>query len=1548
MNRKIITVLSILLLVVISFLFVSCQKNDGKINIKASLLVENANKKDNVDKLLIVEKKISFEENDLKNKDIDFSSKGKIYREVTKYFNSINYELRDNSIEISKDKRSVSYFLHLKENKLTINEKNYVVKALTPFSLKNLSSSYDNKIFFDEKNGKYYNSNQMIILEKDMSLKIIDFDESHKKFYDAFDKSIYLLSNTYKDKVLKGHESYPKDLKYIDSLKYLTLEIKFKETLNSFSKNLDNKVVLLSELVFLNNQFEESIVIGTKENDFSKDYFELKKKELNDNYLESLKFVKKHVVIDEEIEPSQLKQGVTHILKKDLIELSKRILSVNLLIINSSFDDANNKKNIENINKMIIENEKLKDLMQNSKIITGTKVVNPLNYVINFYYDGVLKDDEKTIITGDKGDFVFFSPTPKEGYDIDHNSKLSGVLNDDSLVLEVKYVKKVYFITIDLNKGQILNFDKKHIEVKHGEKIPQEYVDKLISITRKNDNFGDNYVFEKYINYYTKEDFDFNAPITKPSSLRAVFTFEKRNINYKIRVYKDQIIRNVLDPVYNGYSETLSELVEKGSPLYYIPEVPEGFELDLKFTKNSFNSVTEETIVEIYLKRKLVRIDLSSQTNILTFNDDRVVKQYNSGSLTLKYGQVFDFVLTGIEFEKVDVQGNKKNQVLYKVYNNGEEFLFKNEQVVKENMALDLVTRVSEKSIYKVIANYSFLGSKKYENEKAVNIERISFVESGEKIVDKAFFAPDVESSKAIFDLSNEKGYVANLDYTKFDFNQSLPNISYDTEKRLIFVYNMNYEQAHSILVNEHYGNELPMDTYREIEGTIVAKYNNLYMLEINDSSNKIIPIRVDRNLTLDEENSLTIGNLVKINLVLVENYSKYIKKDSKYNFNLGRLGGLVGLVKNSLSKISLKTANYKTVNKTILNNFDDINYGKVKVNNLYVIEKSKSNADVLENYDSENSTKYYYIKVRDINNKVGYVFLAENSSNIETFKNINIYDTISVDEATLMLAKAKFNDNEIESFYESSYENRPSLFILDGSNVTVDNANSKTVKINFIFHNEEQEFVKYTNIFKDIKISRDNTIQNAISAAFEKEFFNSYKIREVRVNNEAVSNLSKKINDINAIDVHMEKANSYIEFLLVTYLPYEMKENLKLKVTTGGITYVTSPVDIDGYVVKFILNYNKLDYFIDISVISLHYTLTDETNPNKYVIKIDDEFRNKDEVYRYVAYEGGRYNPITGLFGLPEKAKIGYQYAAQHPFKVEKGETGLFFDAYTTNKGPMPDEAFRKFHERVLYSEKKGFVETDGPDYSNMEWNRISVYSNSQTQFFVRVGANEDGSYKTNEEINNDKSIDFKLVASISHYEILEDGTNKKTNKKVEYKFHKGSLTNYIKINKKYHIGVLHIDVNTNLADNKTVFNLNGTDLLDKKYLLNDKTSRIKTDKIEYFEDLNKDGLYINGSPIDIKQQDQFLIRTYINYTFTIEDSDYHFEDGSNLQTIKAYYKEKFTLNILIPDNKKIEIYDQNGLKIENYSFMYNDSTEFKNFSGDNHRSFKVKIVDK
>lgn len=1545
-NKKI---LIFVFLFITIFLLIGC-RTINNLNVKASLLVENANTKDANQKITVVEKNISFTTEELKGKKIDFSKNGKVFKEITKYFNSNNYELRDNSLELSKNETEVKYTLFLKEKSVKVEGVTYTKKALIPFRLQDLDTKYQNHIFMDEKTGKIIKGTQYISLVDDLNLSKLELlDNESLDFVNTFDRVAINLKLTFQDKVLKTPESYPKDLKYVSSSKYNELNKKYIETLKSFLKNDSNKKTLLADLINLANSFEQEIVVGAKANLYTKDFFELSKKTLQDIYNKGVEFVKKHIVLKEKEDPSNLKNNITHILNSDLTKISNKLTEANLLVINSKYDEASNYNNTKVINDLVSKTQELKNLLENTNIITGTKVLSPINYLVKIFEENTLQKTDNFV--GEKGEFITFNPEVKTGFDVSHESKLSAVLDNENVVLEVKYVKKTYFITIDLDKGTITNFDKNYIEVKHGEKINQEDINKLRTVTKQNDSFGENYVFNKYINYYTNEEFNLDSPVTKPISLKATYTFITPNIQYKIRTYKDKIVRNVLDPVYDEYTETLSELTKKGSPVYFIPQIPEGFELDLKHTKNSFNSVTSETIVEIYLKRKLVRVDLYSDTNIISFNDERVNPYSNGGSLTLKYGQKFDFVLTGIQFEKEKVENNQtKNHVIYKVFNSkdNKEFKYTVDNTITENLNLNILTKRTDNNLYKITATYSFLGSKKYIGDKEVPLMRVTYVESGSKITDKAFFAPDVDNSKAIFDLENNKGYVADTNYTPFNINENLPQIALETNKQLIFVYNMTYDQARSILINEHYGNEVPFETYREVEGTIVGKYDNIYMFEFKEGSKKIIPIRIDRALSPVEENSLKIGNLVKINLVLVENYSMFLQKTSKYNFDLGRLGGLVGLIKNNLSRINLIQANYKIVSKQELDNFNDLNNAQVKVNKLHVIEKAKQSADLLEKYDLSTTTKYYYLKVRDINNKIGYVFLSENGQNVQSFTNINVHDYITVDNAILMLAKAVYNENEIEGFYESGYENRPSLFIADGNSITVNNSNNVNLKVNFIFNNEDEDFIKYLSKNKVVQINKQNTIQNAVSAALDNEFFNSYVIKDIKVKNQLVNNLSTPVGDITEIDVYFEKAKSYIEFLLITYLPQEMKESLVLKVTTGGKKYTTTPVDINGYVVKFILNYNTKDYFIDIDVTSLNYKLTNETNPNKYVIKIADDNRFIEGVQRYVAYEGGRYNPITGLFGLPDRGKVSYQYAAQNPFKIDKGQTGLFFDAYTTNTGQMPDEAFRKFHERELFTEQKGFVETDGPSYSNMEWNRIPAYANSQTQFFVRVKANEDGSYKTNEEINSDKSLDFKLVAKIPEYEILEDGTNHKTNRYIEYKFHKGSLSNYIKINEKYHIGVLHIDVNTDLSDGKTVFNLDGNDLKDSKYLLKDKIDRIKLNKLEYFDDLNKNGFKENNNPIAIDSQDQFLIRTYINYTFTIEGSEYKFKDGTDTKIIKAYYKEKFTLDIIIPENKKIEIYDDEGQLLADFRYMYIDRNEFINFDGNNHKNFKVKVVDK
>ena len=77
------------ILFVVVFLLIGCKTNSN-LNVKASLLVENANSKDSQQKTTIVEKNISFTSEELKEKEIDFSKKGKVYKEVIKRLENKN------------------------------------------------------------------------------------------------------------------------------------------------------------------------------------------------------------------------------------------------------------------------------------------------------------------------------------------------------------------------------------------------------------------------------------------------------------------------------------------------------------------------------------------------------------------------------------------------------------------------------------------------------------------------------------------------------------------------------------------------------------------------------------------------------------------------------------------------------------------------------------------------------------------------------------------------------------------------------------------------------------------------------------------------------------------------------------------------------------------------------------------------------------------------------------------------------------------------------------------------------------------------------------------------------------------------------------------------------------------------------------------------------------------------------------------------------------------------------------------------------------------
>lgn len=1479
----------------------------------------------------------------------DDKTKKEIFDDLTKYFKSSHYKYNETKVIKNKNKIIYEFYFNLVDYNIIVTlqdgkTKEFKNKALQPFDFKNHELD-ENIIYIDKKSNRKIGPNS--IVDDNMSLIAIGKATS-KTNIELIEEVISLLNNTKYDKVLKNPIDYLKDSKNIDLNSYNSLKNALQEFLKVVNSKDENLIkIKLSDLQSSKTTFKKLIVVGTREMN-SKDLFEYKVNLFTKSKNELKVFLSDKIIEDKLLSPEKYQLKTKHISNTEYLFLNDIYREAISLEPSIRYDEEDNDKNILLIEKVEELTNKIQAVIFATKVVIGTKEGKKLPYKVKITKDGQTIERQ---LFGYEGEIVNVEiPNDlEERYEISNQSKTSGVLKDENLVLELILIEKVFVININLNGGKIAGFDKKYLKVSYNQKINEEDILKLRSVTREKDLYAEKYEFLKYVDANTYEEFNLSMNITKDISILAIYTETKEKFNYKIELYKDIANSKTLEPTYSNQPESKysNEEIEQGSFLYHIEEIPEGFELDEKYSQISFNRFTKEDVVLVYLKRKLHRINFFYDNDKAYFEDNRV----KNNIATVKHGSIFDFSVGGIEAPKED----NKFIIFDKILDKETQSLYDTSKPIDKDLNLLLTTKKVDKRI-KVVANYSYAGEYEEINNQNIYIEKHIYVEPGKRIidVDKNFFRSDSYDQEAQFDLENNIGYVLNKDdFTEFNKNQVLSAINEEEVINLLFVYNLNKKQSINILLKELYLRKYADKFYRAIYGKLIDKHeNNLFVIETEDQERFLINIQ--KKLSSEETNIFQLGNKVRITAPMLYNYNQYVSKlfsnDDAFAFEIGRYGDVViSYIEKSSIKLMLSDNN--EINSFKIEKFDDKNYYKrVSIDSLIVTKKALVESN-LEYYDSKNAPKYYVLGVKDPFNNNGYLMMQEKNINLKVFSEINEDDVLNVKNSLLIKGKANIFENQIEAIYESALDSKPTLLIDDFYNqIELKNEQKVKVTINTIF-DKYIEFPEFQNLSYDIYLSRKHTLNSAISKALENKVFNGYRIKNIKSNNE-IAQLESKVFEGQIIEVEYEKNDSYIEFILVSYIPYELKKQIYLEATTGGKKYVTHPVDIEGNFIKFILDYNGKDHFIDTKL-----NLGEQAPNNQFVISIAEEER-KNQILRYVAYDGGRYSPIVGRKGSREKIKISYTWAAQHPFLIKENETGFFVDLFDIYKFDGSSDFFSKMHISKIFLVADGFKSADAEFHVNVEHNGKVGYGAFTGHNFYKI----DGKFTT-EQLNDNKDLKLFLKGNINYVEERKNGENTidfQTDKIIEYLYHKDSLHKLVQIDPKYNIGIIHVN-GDNTIKGKTpeldaeIFNLTAKQQKDDNYKLSKSNKIVFNNKKGFLNYLNDKNIDLNDVNTGKDKSFTNLSKYNITYNFEIKTPNYKFLDEKTSKQFFLYYLEDKIdfeeLKININNNQEVlfmQEIDENNLLPFDMTYDFSNLDLVKNNITNRNIKINIYVVEK
>ena len=1448
-------------------------------------------------------------------------------------FSYENYQNAASKTKITgsdKDGYICNIYYNLKEYtiKYTINGETKELprkyRYLEKINLREVTNNYQTE-FFDTISGKLV-ANEFLV-EGDLDLIAQD-----GPYVAEFKKLLLKVNNQLEgltfDDELKSPEAYFKNTKVVTKALY----DKFTKAFDDFKKSLkdgkiDEKLDAFSKLANISDKIDKEVINGKKEyTDGDINLLEIKYKKLVDDLKEKIneldskfsKAIKVFRLNDEELN----KYGKDQFLldEANYSRISTYLKNAKSDVVVKTFSKTNiikSKENIDILEKDLLNlNEAINLYNQEGKF--GKKELNTKTYKIQVYKDGVLeKEEEKTSF---ENNLIRLNPENVENYYVNSKSVLFGV-NDGNLILKVYYEKENLLVRIDTDGGENSFYDKSYIEVKHNSKIDSDIVEKIKKVTKKDDKFGRNYRFLKYVDFYTGDEVDFTKALTKSQIIKAVY--EKDAIapfNYEIEYYVDRVDSKTLDPEYsNNPQKTVSSVneVNVGDLVAFSPndmpaEYRNGFEIDMDKSVLSYGKIGLGDKLKVYLKRKILRVDLDTtyKDKKAVIEDERII----NNKLSIKYGTIFN-----IYPEKAMIElGGNKVAIFDKLVDAETNMEYELGKKVDKNLNLKVVYKEIDKSnLTKINFTKGYIG-KKIVNDKEV--EEVLYIEKNTKIKDPAFFETTTSDSVASLDIENNVGFIK-------DKSDIFKTINKDTiftkqEYTLEFIYRMNIEKMEA-LKKELFKEQKYLkakDKEFEIKGKVTAIFEDGKQFFI-ETENGMVFARVSGALSQSQIDNLKVNNEISISGKLNQNFSDIYS--SKIDYKVGRFTDYILSIDNTtrIKLLNLGANNDPKIEELGDSLKDAKSLTRANVGELTILDTMGKVATNVPGYDDGVVIpKYYTYKVVDKYSNVSYLYMDENNPNVKYFLDLNKGDIINIKGAYLINARVKrkgipaFNDGATKSFL--------GIFVTDfNTQVEYITQADKRINVNLNVSFEKYEnWTSFENRSKKYELYKNTNLETIIKDYFEYNIFNGYKVKDVKINNTLIEKdkyYETKLNDNDNIEIIMEKEVQYINFYYGTYLPKELIPNLKLIGHKGGMEYETYPVDYDEGFYRFVLAYDKKDLYTELTI---KYT---DTVYKKIILNLAN--KNPNDVRSYAAMETCKYSLIHGnnsSFGNLDLHSISYEWGDILPEEILNNNKGLFIHPFSLD-GPSGAYA-EEYADRSLYSailmENTNIATPDGEKNINKDHNMLSNYTQYDGNRFYQF----DGSLSEG-DINSSKKFNIRAFIKMYLKDTDENGIDYATNKIVRYYFHKSSFSKYARFNK-FGLGYLFADltpfVNGKLLANKSL----ASDLSAKEQ--NDAELAKSDDRIiqslpEFLEYLRKN---------NVKSYDNIFknLREYDRLEFNIiENNDITFKNNKKTIDLSKKIYDEITpeeLGINNPTGKKLLFVDLDTMEIVDFNYRYDN----------------------
>lgn len=1369
----------------------------------------------------------------------------------------------DREIVLLENKPSKRIFsltnLEFLDGNLFLVSKNEVAKTVSPddgslvlatilFDLKELLQPENIIVINANSETKDYYKEFRLILKDDYTLFLNEFNKARKILKDGgnyLETSKHLLKEVikFKNKIINGTKPI-KDTKFNNLLRY-------NKSKNDLKLNIDKLTNLLYKAIVINGEIKEE------------NYF------INSNLINKSNYLK-------------------------LINLLRKSKHLHLY---NDYDSNNLNINYKYSSEFETINKELKNILNNinNYIIKGTKPTNTKEYKVNIYENNKLVETKS--LNSNLDDNVYYTPDIKKDMYISSKSKLNGYLSkDNDLTLEVYYENFDLIIPIDLDGGKN-KLEFPYFKVKQNHIIDDNIKNKLIDITKENDEYSKNYEFSHFIDS-NGNIIDINKPIEKYMILKACYNKESYNINYDIHIYRELPFGTPFKTNYPRNPEILKSIDKQqtGESLYYDPKdlINEGYLIDYEKSSIIIPKFSKNDYVTIYLKRKRLSVDID--LGLGKFEDER----FNNGKGVIKYGQIFDFPLSSI---KHNPRVNNKHTIFDYAYDLDNNQKYELGKEVKENLNLKIYYKdVSNISIIKVF--YSYLGAK-MPTENGIDpkdLFRISYIEKGSKINDPSLFIPDTECSIASFNLDKDIGFILK-DYNKFDINS---NINEDNVT-LKLVYNTNISKQKDILFGIHFRNYLLNSVDREIKGTILGNFDNIYLLE-DENKDRFIAI-CDNGISNNYKELLEVGNEVILSGPLVLNYDNF-SKDIETTFKSGRFCEFSLILNASTSTVKLISKNNQVPGSITVDDVSKLNeLSIINLNNLLVdkVGKSARNLDI---YEDKLTIVKPYIEYRLIDSNGNYLYLLMNDKATSYDKLLNLKKGDIINLKNAYYVKSRIDLKGFKSFNNSCNNERVTIFI-DNYDTQVEKltSNKEKVKLNYIFNKPNINFTSFSNFNKEILINNNAKYSYIYNLINNNEIYNGYYLKDIVVDDNIVK-LDENIDNTKEVNLIFEAKDEYILYYLGTLTnPDITKDNLEINVSIGGKTYNTKPIDSDGNFYKFVITYDKLDKYIRIQPnFNINKDITDGVNDNfTLFIELDN---SKEKVKKYVSYDAFKYNYVHNQFGNNKKNYYEFTWGNFTADKLNDNAYGFYMHAFTTEKTADSMFADCSLYSKIL-TEHKGFIGKDGEVNINKDHNmQPNLYSRYDGARFFQI----DSSKYSLEDIKNSDDLILRSFQVFPRKDINENGIEYETNETEKFYFYKDSLTKFVKFNK-FGLGIIYVDLNPNLkVGNKEFIRPNKETheipykYQDSKLTLEKTNDRVFTTKEEFFNYLEKTNTKANKTNYIFQHLDDKTIN--IKYNILNDDTNITFSNGKKELEINTKY------NALI-DKSLLEIKNTNNMDI-------------------------------